>query len=334
MPSKAEYVDTMHPYQVLAFYCFAPIEDPHAIVKAHKQWFKERDVTARIYVSEEGINGQMSIVTADAREYIDWVRSFTPFSTMPVKVQGYKEQAFPRLTVKYRKQLAALDRPVDMNGVGEHLAPSEWREMLEEKDHILIDVRNDYESKVGHFEGAELPNCNTFREFTTYAEELRKRTVPDKKVMMYCTGGIRCELYSSLLTELGFTSVYQLNGGVINYGAEENGKHWKGKLFVFDDRLSVPVGEDNKEVIGKCHHCNEPNETFYNCANVDCNELFLCCSECLPKVEGCCQTACQSAPRVREYQEQQHKPFRRWNKVVDRKCDLWKQATAHNAAAK
>lgn len=326
MNTKSSHIDTAHPYQVLAYYAFSTVENPHALVKAHKEWFKDKDVTARIYISEDGINGQMSIETSEAANYIAWIRTFSPFSEMPVKVQGHHEQAFPRLTVKYREQLVALDKPVDMSQVGAHLEPSEWRQMLEEEDHVMIDVRNDYEWKVGHFEGAELPACNTFREFLDYANELRERVPPEKKVMMYCTGGIRCELYSSLLGELGFKNVYQLNGGVINYGAEQDGKHWKGKLFVFDDRLTVPVGTDDKEVIGKCHHCGTATETFYNCANVDCNELFLCCSECLPKVQGCCQDSCQAAPRVRPYSQQEHKPFRRWSQVVDKKEDLWKRA--------
>lgn len=129
---------------------------------------------------------------------------------------------------------------------------------------------------------------------------------------MYCTGGIRCELYSALLKEKGFEKVYQLNGGIINYGLEEGSKHWNGKLFVFDDRLSVPISEEEAPVIGKCHHCDAPTETYINCANMDCNELFLCCPDCLKEHKGACQTTCENAPRTRPYQEHSaHKPFRR-----------------------
>ena len=121
--------------------------------------------------------------------------------------------------------------------------------MLEKKDEntLLLDVRNDYESAIGHFEGAERPPIKTFREFPDYAEALAKQKNPQKtKVMMYCTGGIRCEVYSALLKEKGFEEVYQLHGGVINYGHKMGNKHWKGKLFVFDDRLSVPISEDEQ----------------------------------------------------------------------------------------
>lgn len=131
---------------------------------------------------------------------------------------------------------------------------------------------------------------------------------------MYCTGGIRCELYSAILKEKGFENVYQLNGGVIGYGLEQGNKHWLGKLFVFDDRLAVPISQEGESpVIGKCHHCGKDNENYYNCANMDCNHLFLCCPECLKEFTGCCCSQCQQATRVRPYHEQNaHKPFRRW----------------------
>ena len=179
---------------------------------------------------------------------------------------------------------------------------------------ILLDVRNDYEWKVGRFEGAELPPCETFREFNSYAEHLKERADPaTTPVMMYCTGGIRAELYSALLREKGFQKVYQLLGGIIGYGKEEGGKHWLGKLFVFDDRLAVPISdEETAPTIGACHHCSCPNDTYYNCANMDCNHLFLCCPACLQKFAGCCQDSCVQAPRTRPYhQETAHKPFKR-----------------------
>ena len=186
--------------------------------------------------------------------------------------------------------------------------------MLESNDdHIVIDVRNDYEWKVGHFDGAVTPPLSTFREFRDYAKELQDKIDPkNTKVMMYCTGGIRCELYSSLLKEEGIEKVYQLDGGVINYGLKEGSKHWHGKLFVFDDRMTVPISDEESEVIGKCHHCSAPTDDYYNCANMDCNHLFLCCSKCLMDLKGCCKTECREAPRVRPFEHQNpHKPFRK-----------------------
>jgi UPF0176 protein len=177
---------------------------------------------------------------------------------------------------------------------------------------LILDVRNDYEWKIGHFDGAEKPKLKTFREFPDYAKALKADHDPKKtKVMMYCTGGIRCELYSSLMKDEGFDAVFQLDGGVLNYIKEERGKHWKGKLFVFDDRLAVPVNEEDDEVIGKCHHCDASIDRVYNCANTRCNELFVCCSECLEKFQGCCQTSCTESPYLRPYQQGVHKPFRK-----------------------
>ena len=162
--------------------------------------------------------------------------------------------------------------------------------------------------------GLKKPELETFREFPKYAENLKEKYDPEKtKVMMYCTGGIRCELYSALMVEKGFKDVFQLEGGVIKYGLEEGNEHWKGGLFVFDDRLVVPISEkDEHEVIGKCHYCECKCEVYFNCANMDCNELFLCCSTCAEAHRGCCSVACIEAPRRREcHISENPKPYRK-----------------------
>lgn len=303
------------PYLVLAYYHFVPIADPHAEVTRHKEFFSGRDAASRIYISERGINGQMSAARDDARAYMDWMHSRPEFKDVWFKLHEHHENVFPRITVKYRPKLVAIDEEFDLEDGGQHIDPEQWKQMLEkEQGKVLLDVRNDYEWKVGHFEGAELPPCETFREFGQYADDLKMSVDPKKTpVMMYCTGGIRCELYSAILKKRGFERVYQLNGGIINYGLKKGNKKWKGKLFVFDDRLTVPLDEENPTVIGKCHHCQSPNDTYYNCANMDCNELFTCCLECLHQFLGCCQDSCKAAPRLRPYQTS-HKPFRRQRK--------------------
>ncbi len=313
-------------YVVLAFYLFAPIENPPREIADQKRFLKVRDATARIYISEEGINGQMSASPDDAEAYIEWMHGRAPFQNVEFKAHTYHEQAFPRLCIKYRKQLVAVDRDVDMSRRGEHVAPKRWKEMLEDdQERILIDVRNDYECDVGHFEGAECPPCRQFREFPDYVRELKKRIDPGKTpVMMYCTGGIRCEVFSALMMEEGFNEIYQLDGGVVNYGNTVGTDHWKGKLFVFDDRLTVPLTkEGDAPVVGKCKYCGTPNEDYFNCANMDCNTLFLCCSSCLEEHKGCCQDSCSEAPRVRPYAQQNpHKPFRRWHHYAKSKEEL------------
>lgn len=297
---------------VLAYYYIGTIKDPHEEVLRHKNFFKNRDFKGRIYISEQGINGQSSGSLHDAEEYMQWLQSDPRFKDISFKIHAAKEHAFEKMTVKYRKQLVAIDCEVNLEQRGEPVSPARWKEMLEKKeeDTLLLDVRNDYEWKVGHFEGAELPALETFRKFPAYAKALKEKVDPKKTpVMMYCTGGIRCEFYSAVLKSEGFEKVYQLEGGVIGYGLNEGSDHWKGKLFVFDDRLVIPISDEEVETIAVCHHCKQPHDVYYNCANMDCNELFICCVSCLHSHKGCCSASCQTG-RLRPYQESS-KPFRK-----------------------
>lgn len=306
----------MDQYLIAAFYCYTNLEDPHLEVKRHHEFLKNLDARARTYIAHNGINGQMSFLAEDAHIYLDWLKSDSRYQNLNVKLDPYHEHIFPRVTVKFRPQLVALDCAPDLTKRGEHVSPEKWAQMLEQKDEdtIVIDVRNDYESEIGHFDGAERPNLKTFRQFPDYAEALSEQKDTKKtKVMMYCTGGIRCETYSALLKEKGFEQVYQLDGGIINYGHKMGNKYWKGKLFVFDDRLSVPISDDEHELISHCHGCGAPTDTYYNCANMDCNELFLSCADCAEKDRGCCSEACKGAKRVRPFERTERpKPFRRW----------------------
>lgn len=325
-------------YVVLAFYAFEPIEDARAEVSAHKAFLQSLDVTSRIYISEQGINAQMSASPEAAEVYMEWLRNRAPFQNVEFKLQFHHEHAFPRLTVKYRRQLVAIDCEVDLSLRGKHISPHEWKEMLEQPEpRLLLDVRNDYECKVGHFEGADLPPCSQFREFTAYIKGLKERYNPETTpVMMYCTGGIRCEVFSSLMLQEGFQTIYQLQGGVIKYAEQVGSDHWLGKLFVFDDRLTVPLDASKAApVIGTCHHCGTSCESYYNCASMDCNELFLCCPDCLTHHHGCCCVSCESAPRLRPVSQQNaHKPFRKWYHYSKEKpkkpfvCDGLSEASA------
>ncbi|MCB1115184.1 MAG: rhodanese-related sulfurtransferase [Chlamydiia bacterium] len=303
-------------YLVLAFYALTEIEEPHREIKRWKRFLNEKEAMGRIYINEKGVNAQMSISEKDAPSFYEWFLGDSRYKGTEIKVHHYPEQAFPKMTVKYREQLAAMDRDYDVSKGGKHVSSKEWAKMIEERDAdtIILDVRNDYEWDVGHFEGTERPELKTFREFPKYAEELGKKLDKKKtKVMMYCTGGIRCELYSCLFTEQGFDQVYQLDGGIIKYGLEEGNKHWKGNLFVFDDRLVVPISDKEKnEVISTCVFCEEKVDTYYNCANMDCNELFLSCRPCAEKMRGCCQESCKTAKRVRPLEPcNRPKPFRK-----------------------
>ncbi|MBF5060008.1 rhodanese-related sulfurtransferase [Candidatus Neptunochlamydia vexilliferae] len=300
-------------YEVIAFYILKPIEEPRREIKRWKKFLETLDGKGRIYINKKGINAQMSLFKENLTPFSDWLLKDYP--NTEVKVQRYQEHAFAKLTVKYREQLAAMDKDYDLSQGGTHLSSAEWAKMIEERDEdtVILDVRNDYEWEVGHFEGTEKPTFETFREFPKYVEEMSKERDPKKtKVMMYCTGGIRCELYSCLFKEQGFEEVYQLDGGVIKYGQEQGNKHWKGNLFVFDDRLVVPIADEENEVISSCKHCGTKIDTYYNCANMDCNDLFLSCLDCAEKMKGCCTDACIEAPRRRPFTPTAHpKPFRK-----------------------
>ncbi len=303
-------------YLILAYYLINPIKDPRLLVKEHKKFFNNKDVAGRIYLSEDGINGQMSGEKSQCEAYMQWLKQIEGFESVKFKIESSNENIFFKMTIKYREQLVAFDHKVDFNNIGEHMSPQEWRRHLQstDEDYLLIDVRNDYESKVGHFEGADLPQCKTFREFTDYTEKelIEKRKVSkDKKILMYCTGGIRCEYYSAYMKEKGFENVHQLDGGVINYAHHEGDKHWEGKLFVFDDRLVAKLGDDDK-CISSCHHCDQKVDAYFNCANMDCNFLFNCCSDCLEKHKGCCSGDCYASKRLRPVEHFSGKPFRKW----------------------
>jgi UPF0176 protein len=315
-------------YVALAYYHFVPIVDPQLEVEKHKDFFESRDCAGRIYLSHEGINGQMSASLEEAENYIRWLRQDSRFEVIHFKFHSASEHIFPRMTVKYRRQLVALDLPADAAECGEHVSPKRWREMLEQGGHLILDVRNQYEWRIGHFEGAILPPLDSFREFPEYAEKFAKEMDPkNTKVMMYCTGGIRCELYSSFLKKKGFEKVYQLQGGVINYGLTEGSVHWRGKLFVFDDRLAVSIDGKPAQPIAHCFHCYLNEDTYYNCANMDCNELFICCDSCLEVYKGCCSFTCQNGSRVRPIDIRSgNKPFRRKHEILnssqDARCEI------------
>ena len=307
-------------YWVLAFYHLTSIKEPREEVLLQKDFFAKKNLLGRLYISEEGINAQMSGSPEAIEEYMLWMKERFN-EELGFKIHESSEQAFPKATIKHRKQLVALDRTVDLSKRGEHVSPDEWDKMLEgAQETIVVDVRNEYEWKVGHFEGATLPNLESFREFSEYAKTLKNQKDPEKtKVMMYCTGGIRCEYYSALLKEEGFEKVYQLKGGVIQYGKERGQSNWKGKLFVFDDRLVVPISDESAPPISTCSFCKNEADTYYNCANMDCNDLFIACISCAKNLKGCCCSACLENGRVRPNPEGSAKPFRKWDFAAKQK---------------
>lgn len=297
---------------VIAYYVVEEIADPHKIIKEHRKFLESIDSKGRIYIGPQGVNAQISLATSDVQKYLDYLKEDSLYDSAEIKIHEDCNHRFAKLIVKYREEIVALGMPVDISNRGTYITPKEWEAKLDQKDEntIIIDVRNNYESEVGHFEGALKPDKKTFREFIEYADKLAESVEDkDKKtVLMYCTGGIRCEFYSPIMKERGFDNVFQLKGGVIGYGLNQGKKHWRGKLFVFDDRLVVPISPDNDEIISKCKFCNKLTDIFYNCANMDCNDLFLSCFECAKEHSGCCGTTCMKAPRVRDMDISHERP--------------------------
>jgi UPF0176 protein len=306
-----------HPkYSILAYYTLVELPNPEAERDRQRDFLSKLDATCRIYLSSQGINGQLCLREDQANSYIRWMQEDERFATTNFKIHSYDRHAFPRLTIKVRSQLVALNALCDLDKRGESVSPKKWREMLEEKDPqtLILDVRNRYEWEVGHFEGAHLPPLENFREFPEFIQDLKEKWDPKKtRVMMYCTGGIRCELYSALLKKESFEEVYQLEGGIIKYGLEEGDPHWKGQVFVFDDRLTVPICENSQAApIGRCHHCQSSSEIYYNCARMECNALFLSCPTCAASFKGCCSQNCSSSSNLRPFDPSvRPTPFRR-----------------------
>lgn len=295
-------------YRILLYYCFVAIDEPELFAAGHLAFCQWLGLKGRIIVAREGLNGTVSGTVAQTNEYMAALRSDPRFRAMEFKIDEYDRHAFRRLSVKARDEIVTFGAELLIDGAGdaplkrpgEAIEPKRFREMLDDPEVVIIDGRNDYEFDVGHFRGAIRPDFETFKE----APQWVQNNVLDKSrpILTYCTGGIRCEKLSAYLITQGFERVYQLKGGIVSYGKdpEVQGELFEGACFVFDDRIVVPVNRtDSAKVIGKCLHCGGPTESYVNCANVVCNRLYLCCSECEESSARTCSEACRSAPLKR-----------------------------------
>jgi UPF0176 protein len=305
-------------YEVILYYNFAKITEPERFCKEHKRFCKDNNLKGRIYISSEGLNGTCSGTKEEVEAYKEYVWSLPGFENTEFKQDSSEYIPFAKLICKVREEIVSLHvDDVDPKDGGNHLMPSEWRKVMESgEDYVMIDVRNNYESKIGHFKGALKPDLKNFYDFPQWLEEAE---IPkDKKVLMYCTGGIRCEKFSVLMKEEGWDDVNQLHGGILNYAKEEEGAHFKGKCFVFDDRLVVPVNPNDLEPIAHCEITGKAADTYINCANMECNKLFVCSEEGAEIMEGCCSEECKESEFKRPFDpENAFKPFRKWYNYFD-----------------
>ncbi|MEX0686383.1 MAG: rhodanese-related sulfurtransferase [Balneolales bacterium] len=301
-------------YRIILYYNFTNIPDVPSFIDRHQSICRKLGLLGRIYVSGEGINGTLAGESQQVDAYEAFLKSLEGLEDTNFKRDDSDSIPFTKLIIKERPEIVAIksDTPLDPQQGGKHLTPAQWRKALEnEEDYVLIDVRNNYESKIGHFEGALLPDVRTFYDFPKWLDNANIEK--DKKVLMYCTGGIRCEKFSVLMKQKGWDDVNQLSGGILEYGKQEGGAHYKGKCFVFDDRLAVPVNPDDEEPISHCEITGVPCDMYINCANMECNRLFICSQEAAVKMEGCCSDACMQHPRTRPFNaEKAYAPFRKW----------------------
>ena len=281
----------------ISFYRYVIIEQAEELRdELYAEW-DAMNIFGRIYLAKEGVNAQMSVPEQHWEEFLLRLQARKIFAKMPIKKAVEDDgKSFYKLKIKVRHKIVADgldDGTFDVTNVGRHLTAKEFNEAMNEPNVVVVDMRNHYESEVGHFENAICPEVDTFREELPEVEKLLNDK-KDKKVLLYCTGGIRCEKASAYLKHKGFSDVNQLHGGIIDYvrqvKAENLENQFKGKNFVFDERLGEKISD---ETISECHQCGELCDTHTNCANDDCHLLFIQCDKCAEKYAGCCTPECQ-----------------------------------------
>lgn len=283
--------------KTVSFYRYAKIENPREMRDTlYREWDKLK-VFGRTYVAAEGINAQISVPEPHWDEFVETLYAHEEFADTPFKIAVEEPTySFYKLTIKIKDQIVAdglTPEDYDLSVVGKHLEPEEFNAAMESDDIIIVDMRNHYESRIGHFEGAICPDVDTFKEQLPMVKDMLKGK-EDKKVLLYCTGGIRCEKASAYLIKQGFKDVNQLHGGIINYAhavQEEKIKpKFKGSNFVFDDRRAERITDD---VLTTCDQCGKTCDDYTNCANEVCNLLFIQCSDCAEANKSCCTEKCQ-----------------------------------------
>ena len=273
----------MQEFTIILFYKYVNIDDPDALRHAQHALCKKLDLKGRVIVAKEGINATLEGTTENINSYLEEFLADSRFSTTHIKKSVGTGDAFPKLSVRVRPEIVTLglENDIDPNEItGKHLKPEELKKWYEDgKEFYIIDMRNDYEFKVGRFKDSRLMPVQNFRDIPkalSYIEELK-----DKTVVPVCTGGVRCEKASGLLVREGFKDVYQLDGGIVTYMEKFPSQEFEGSLYVFDKRITMDFDSKDKHiVVGKCEKCEVPSERYVNCKNPECNKHFLCCENC------------------------------------------------------
>lgn len=294
---KARLASSKEKRITLSFYQYAHIASPDIFRDHFYILLDKLGVLGRIYIAREGVNGQLSVPKSKLEAFKDAMDSIEFLKNIRLNIAIEDDgKSFFKLKIKVREKIVAdglNDEAFDVTDRGKHLTAKEYNELSGDENTVIVDMRNHYESEVGHFENALCPDVETFRESLPIVEELLKPH-KEKNIVMYCTGGIRCEKASAYFKHKGFEKVHQLEGGIIEYArqVEKQGleNKFKGKNFVFDERLGERITE---EIISRCHQCGSPNDDHTNCANDACHILFIQCPSCKEQYDNTCSTKCK-----------------------------------------
>ncbi|MFQ3575906.1 MAG: rhodanese-related sulfurtransferase [Cytophagales bacterium] len=288
-------------YQVLLYYCYTHIEDPEQYRDQHHALCLELGILGRIIIAQEGLNGTVSGTVEACQKYMETVKSDPRFADTDFKIDHFPRHTFQKLHVRVKPEIvhSGLTHIHPKMKTGKHLSPVEFKKMKDREDVVILDVRSNYEHKLGKFKNAITLDMENFREFPERVKELEH--LKDKKILTYCTGGIKCEKASAFLLEQGFGDVYQLHGGIIKYGIEADGEDFEGKCYVFDNRVAIDVNHVNPVVISSCYICGTKSDRMVNCANPECNIHVPICEKCGEEYEGACSISCKTNPLKRDY---------------------------------
>ena len=304
---ESKWRESGYKFVTISFYQYAKIPNPQLFRDHLFQMWSNLDVVGRTYVANEGINAQISVPMHHLDQFREELYNIDFLKGVRLNIAVDDSEAdfpFLKLKIKVRTKILAdglSDQTFDVTNKGKHLNAEEFNELTNDPNTILIDFRNHYESEVGHFKGAILPDVDTFRESLPYIENEYLKGNEDKNLVMYCTGGIRCEKASAWFKHRGFKNVHQLEGGIIKYANDCTKKGLEnkfiGKNFVFDERRGERISDD---IIAVCHQCGNPADTHTNCANEACHLLFIQCDTCKTTFENCCSTDCQEITHLSE----------------------------------
>lgn len=283
----------------LSFYQYHHLDNPQLFRDHLFLHWHPMDVLGRIYVAKEGINAQLSVPAPRFEEFKTFLDSISFLKGVRLNIAVEQDnESFLKLTIKVRDKIVAdglNDASFDVTDKGAHVNAQKFNALLTDPNTVCVDMRNHYESEIGHFEGAVTPDVDTFRDSLPIIEKDLAAHKEDKNLLMYCTGGIRCEKASAYFKHKGFKNVFQLEGGIIEYARQVKDQglenKFKGKNFVFDDRRAERISED---IIAQCHQCGSPCDTHVNCANEACHLLFIQCEACQEKTQSCCSEDCQT----------------------------------------